>query len=467
MSSVTEICTVCSDLSKFHWHRGVNNKKRKKKRNPLDLFTVAFLTLPRVLMESAKPGAQSDKCAWFLGFKLGSQRSAATVICCLKIHELWFSVEVSCPLLMRFPTSVLSMPWNIMQWSNADILHHLSSSSEAVSYDLYVQRAYGKFFANTRRPLLEAACEPPFTEDHAFQTRYHVVWKQIHDNCIASYRVKRDSMKLYMYARSHLRRKKKKPEKTQKLLMNDWDYSVCYCWIKFCFPLCHCFLQRDLAGSAIVWVKVKYLFSFEEELNIFITHLMLLKVLFLGCKKALFLHSKWDISPLKEAKTSLSRDQKTVPDFFCCCLFVFKERNNKQTKQKECWKRQCKIKMYLNDLLIIGTLRGIHLFIYSSFANIGEKAETRLFQPSLSFAASFICLPVLKSNTYLSLFYGNLQGFCCVSLLELASSSHGCREDQYERLISLEDWIILFRKKIWRQWILHARNITHSDKDGV
>lgn len=174
---------------------------------------------------------------------------------------------------------------------------------------------------------------------------------------------------------------------------------------------------------------------------------MLLKVLFLGCKKALFLHSKWDISPLKEAKTSLNRDQKTVPDFFCCCLFVFKERNNKQTKQKECWKRQCKIKMYLNDLLIIGTPRGIHLFIYSSFANIGEQAETRLFQPSLSFAASFICLPVLKSNTYLSLFYGNLQGFCCVSLLELASSSHGCREDQYERLISLEDWIILFRKK--------------------
>lgn len=176
--------------------------------------------------------------------------------------------------------------------------------------------------------------------------------------------------------------------------MNDWDYSVCYCWIKSCFPLCLCFLQWDLAGSAIVWVKV---FSFEEELNISYSNIaiFLLKVLFLGCKKALFLHSKWDISPLKEAKTSLSRDQKTVP----CVVFFFKERKNKQTKQQKCWKRQWKIKMYLNDLVIIGTPRGIHLFIYSSFANIGEQAETRLFQPSLSFAASFICFPVLKSNT--------------------------------------------------------------------
>jgi len=35
-----------------------------------------------------------------------------------------------------------------------------------------------------------------------------------------------------------------------------------------------------------VWVKVKYLFVFEEESNIFIAHLISVKVLFLGCKES-------------------------------------------------------------------------------------------------------------------------------------------------------------------------------------
>lgn len=63
--------------------------------------------------------------------------------------------------------------------------------------------------------------------------------------------------------------------------------------------------------------------------------------------------------------------------------------------------------MHLNDLVIICTPRAIHLYIYSSFASTGEQAETRFFQPSLSFAASFICLPGSKSNTQLSLFYSD------------------------------------------------------------
>jgi len=80
-------------------------------------------------------------------------------------------------------------------------------------------------------------------------------------------------------------------------------------------------------------------------------------------------------------------------------LKINKEKNNKQTKQQKSWKRLWKIKMYLSDLVIICTPKAIHSFIYFSFANIGERAEMRLFQPSLSFAASFICFPVLKSNT--------------------------------------------------------------------
>lgn len=67
MLSITRVCIICSDLSKFHWHtEGVagNNKKKKKgekkKKKALRYIYCCTLAVPRVLKEFAKPGPQSD-----------------------------------------------------------------------------------------------------------------------------------------------------------------------------------------------------------------------------------------------------------------------------------------------------------------------------------------------------------------------------------------------------------------------
>lgn len=135
-----------------------------------------------------------------------------------------------------------------------------------MSCDLYVQRMYGKFFANTRGPVLEAACESPFTENHAFQTRHHVVWKQICDNCIASYRVKRDAMKLYVYFKVIKEKKWKNTEVIYEwlsilwmLLLNEILLSTLSLLLTVRFGrICHCLGESEVPVRFWGWIKHSY-----------------------------------------------------------------------------------------------------------------------------------------------------------------------------------------------------------------
>lgn len=63
MLSITQVCIICSDLSKFHWHtEGVagNKKKKGEKKKALRCIYCCTSAVPRVLEEFAKPGPQSD-----------------------------------------------------------------------------------------------------------------------------------------------------------------------------------------------------------------------------------------------------------------------------------------------------------------------------------------------------------------------------------------------------------------------